>query len=262
MENILFEKYEKNNRIAVITLNRPKALNAFNRELIIELTKTLEETKKDESIYCVVIKSCIAKAFTAGGDVKEENTLHGKDAYDFGLMGKKVMSLIEEIEVPVISAVDGYALGGGMGIILASDITVAAKTAKIGIPTINLGTIPGWGETQRLPRIVGKSLAKDILFTGRLLSGEEAYKLNIVEYLVESEELLNKAFEIAETIADRAPIAMRSMKKVIDKGMETDIVSGLKMENEFFQMCYDTDDHTEAMAAFLEKRPHKPYENK
>lgn len=259
MENILFKK---EGHIATITLNRPKALNAFSSTMLMELAEIFEDANKDSDIYCVILNSACEKAFTAGGDVKEENQMDAEAAYNFAVLGKRAMKAISSFHCPVITAVHGYCLGGGMEIILASDITIAAKSSKIGIPTINLGGIPGWGATQMLPRLVGASRAKDILITGRTLDADECLRLNIIEYVAENDELMIKAKELAEIIADKPPIAAQSMKEAIDKGMNMDFESGLKLDNEIYAKCYNTEDHSEAMAAFLEKRPHKEYKNK
>ncbi len=259
MEDILLTKEGK---IAVITINRPKVLNAFRAQTHRELTEAVIEAGKDPDIYAIVLNSAIEKAFTAGGDIKEESMLTAENAHEFSEVGQKCAMAIYNSAVPVITAVDGYALGGGMEIILASDITVAAKTAKIGVPTINLAGIPCWTATQLLPRVAGPSRACDILLTGRTLSAEECYEMNLVEYLTEKEELMDKAMEIAETIADKSPHAVALMRQAIKKGIELPLNEALELEKNLFVKCYDSEDRKEATAAFLEKRPHGVYNNR
>lgn len=181
-----------------------------------ELTEALEMAEKDTGVRCVILTAAGERAFTAGGDIKEEVQLNETTAAEFSRRGKKMIRSILNHRVPVICAVRGYALGGGMEMILAADITVAATDAKIGIPTIKLGGIPGWGSTVLLPRTVGASRAKELLYTGRSLSAEEALKLGVVEDVVEPDELLKRAFELADTIADMAPLAVENMKKSIN----------------------------------------------
>lgn len=245
--------------IVTITLNRPKALNAFNSQMLSELTDAILAASENPEHLVIIINSSIEKAFTAGGDIKEEVLLTTDTAYDFAERGKACTMAIYNSPIPVICAVDGYALGGGMEIILAADITVATKNAMVGIPTINLGGIPGWGSTQLLPRLVGPSRAADILLTGRTLSAEECYNLHIIEYLVEKDQLMEKAMELASTITDKAPLAVRNMKKALHEGLSLPLQDALNLESELFADCYKSEDHEEALRAFLEKRPHKPY---
>lgn len=252
----------KDNHIATVTLNRPNVLNAFNSQMLQELTDTIKEAGTDPDIYVIILNSSLPKAFTAGGDIKEEAQLTYETAYDFSKKGQECAMAIYHSPVPVIAAVDGYSLGGGMELILAADITVAADTAKIGIPTINLGGIPCWTATQLLPRIVGYSCASDILLTGRTLTAQECYDLRIIEYLTEKETLMEKALEIANTIADKSPHAISLMRKSIKQGLEMPLEQALELERRIFKECYTSTDRTEATAAFLEKRPHKPYNNR
>lgn len=250
---------KKQDHITIITINRPQVLNAFRAQTVAELTDALISVGDDPDTRVIILNSSIERAFTAGGDIKEEYELDEQSAYDFAAAGKKCTQAIEENPVPVICAVDGYALGGGLELILAADITVAAKTAKIGIPTINLAGIPGWGSTQRLPRIVGPACAADILLTGRILSAKECYDLHLVQYLTEKEEMMDKAMEIAATIADKAPIAVKIMRQALKEGMKIPMEDALELENKLFAECYRYEDRKEGMLAFLEKRPHREY---
>lgn len=253
---------KKDGHIATVTLNRPEVLNAFNSQMLQELTDAIKEAGSDPDTYVIILNSAIPKAFTAGGDIKEEAQLTYETAYDFSRKGQECAMSIYHSPVPVIAAIDGYALGGGMELILAADITVAAKTAKIGVPTINLGGIPCWTATQLLPRIVGHSCASDILLTGRIMSAEECYRLHLVEYLTEKEDLMDKVMEVANTIADKSPHAVSLMRRSIKQGLEMPLDDSLELERQIFKECYTSSDRTEATAAFLEKRPHKPYNNR
>lgn len=259
MKDILMRK---EGNIAIITLNRPEVLNAFRSQTLTELTEAITEAGKDPDTYVIILNSSSGRSFTAGGDIKEESQLTGETAYEFSERGQACAMAVYHSPIPVIAAVDGYALGGGMELILAADITVAAKSAKIGIPTINLAGIPCWTATQLLPRIAGPSRACDILLTGRMLSAEECYRFNLVEYLTEKEELMDKAMEIAETIADKSPHAVALMRQAIKQGLELPVTEALTLERNLFTKCYDSGDRQEATAAFLEKRPHGKYSNR
>ncbi len=257
-----FMIYEKKDTTALITINRPKALNAFNSQMLDELTEALEMAEKDTSVRCVILTAAGERAFTAGGDIKEEVQLNEQTAKVFAGRGKKMVLSILNHRVPVICAVCGYALGGGMEMILAADITVAATDAKIGVPTIKLGGIPGWGSTVLLPRTVGASRAKELLYTGRSLSAAEALELGVVEYVVEPEKLLKKAFELAAVIADMAPLAVENMKKSINTAMSAGLEESLAVETGIFASCFGMEDHLEATTAFLEKRGHGEFKRR
>ena len=254
--------YEKTNHIATITLDRPEAMNAFNRELMEGLVEAFQKVEEDRDVYCVVLKANGERAFSVGGDIRVEIATTGPDALEFGKLGKSCITSIMNCRVPVICAVHGFCLGGGMEVVLVSDITVASEDMKIGMPTIKLGTIPGWGSTKTLADVVGKARAKELLLTGRMVKAQEALEMGLVQFVVPREELLDKAMELARTIADMAPIAVKSMKECIDYGWEADYEEAFAKETEVFAACYDTEDKLEAMTAFLEKRPHKEYKYK
>ena len=254
--------YEKTDHIARITLNRPEAMNAFNKELIHELVEAFGKVEEDPDVYCVVLDANGERAFSVGGDIKVEIATTGPDALEFGKLGKSCIRAVKDCRVPVICAVHGFCLGGGMEVVLVSDITVASEDMKIGMPTIKLGTIPGWGSTKTLADVVGKARAKELFLTGRMVKAQEALDLGLVQFVVPREELMDKAMELARTIADMAPIAVKSMKECIDFGWEADYEEAFAKETEVFAACYDTEDKLEAMTAFLEKREHKPYKYK
>ena len=249
-----FMIYEKKGSIAQITINRPKALNAFNSQMLDELTEALALAEQDPEIRCVILTAAGERAFTAGGDIKEEVQLNEETAKAFSRRGKKMILSILNHRVPVICAVRGYALGGGMEMILAADFTIAASDAKIGIP--------GWGSTILLPKTVGASRAKELLYTGRSLSAEEAKELGVVEFVVEPDELMKKAFELADVITDMAPLAVENMKRSINTAMSIGLSESLDTETGIFASCFATEDHLEATTAFLEKRGHGEYKRK
>lgn len=248
--------YEEKGPIAVLTINRPRALNAFNSQMLEELTEALRYAEENTEIRCVILAAAGERAFTAGGDIKEEVLLTSETARLFSERGKRLILSIRKHRVPVLCAVQGYALGGGMELILASDVTIAASNAKIGIPTIKLGGIPGWGSTVLLPRVVGESRAKELLYTGRSLDAEEAKALGLVEFVTEPERLMERTMELAKEIADMAPLAIESMKQAINGSLEAGLTEALQKETGLFASCFDTADHLEATTAFLEKREH------
>lgn len=254
--------YKKEGNIARVTLNRPEAMNAFHSELIQELVDAFAQVETDREVYCVILDAAGEKAFSVGGDIKEEIRTTGEAALEFGKLGKQCIRAIANCRVPVICAVQGFCLGGGMEVVLVSDLTVASEDMKIGMPTIKLGTVPGWGSTKTLAEVVGKAKAKELLFTGKIIRAQEALDLGLVQFVVPKEALAEKAEELAAVIADMAPIAMKTMKKCIDKGWEMSREEAFEMETREFAACYDTQDKFEAMSAFLEKRPHQPYQYK
>lgn len=250
---------KKENHVATITLNRPKALNAFCSAMHTEMQEALAEAAADSVTNVILINSSIEKAFTAGGDLKEEQKLTADTAADFSRNGLKTIRAIRQCKIPVISVVDGYALGAGMEIILASDFTFITPEAKVGMPSVRLGSVTAWGGTQLLARTVGYSRAMEILLTGRNLSGQECYDLGLAEYLVSKENLQSKAREIAEQIADCPPVSIYNFKRGIRDGQEMTLEESYELESELFAECYRSEDRQEALAAFFEKRPHKPY---
>lgn len=247
------------NHVLTITLDRPKVLNAFCHGMHEELCDSLNRASANKDIRVVLINSSIEKAFTAGGDLNEEFKLTTENAKDFCYHGFKTIRAIRQCRVPVICVVDGYALGAGLELILAADFTIATKRARIGMPSVTIGSTTAWGGTQLLTRTVGYSRAMEILLTGRQLSGQESYDLGIIECLVEAEDLSKKAREIAEGIADCPPICVRNFKKSARDGLELSLEDSFELEAELYAKCYEGEDRHEALMAFFEKRPHKPY---
>ena len=251
MTNILLEK---KGLIAVATINRPKALNALNSEVLSDLGELVEAVKADADIRALVITGAGEKAFVAGADIGEMSTLTKEGGVAFGKHGNDVFRAIETLPVPTIAAVNGFALGGGCELAMSCDIILASEKAKFGQPEVGLGITPGFSGTQRLPRRVGVAKAKELIFSGRMVKADEAERIGLVNAVYAPEALLDGAMEMARSFAKNAPIAVKYAKACIDRGMQTDIDSGIACENELFAMCFATADQKEGMGAFLEKR--------
>jgi enoyl-CoA hydratase len=250
-KNIVFE-VEKG--IAKITFNRPKALNALNQELLEEFAQALEEVEKNEDISVLVLTGEGDKAFVAGADITEINKLNALEAKFFCKKGHDAMNKLQELPIPVIAAVNGFALGGGSEMALACDFIYAADSAKFGLPEITLGIIPGFGGTQRLPRVVGKNIAKEMIFTGKMISGEEAKNLGMVNEVVSAESLMETVMKVASSIAAKGKVSLRAAKQAVNTGMDVDIATGCKVEIDAFALCIDSEDSKEGTSAFIEKR--------
>ncbi len=251
--NILVEKEEG---IALIKINRPKALNAINREVLNELINVFQELGEDESIK-VIILSGEGKAFVAGADIKEMINMSPTEARKFSETGHTLMGIMEKLGKPIIAAVNGFALGGGMEIAMACDFILASENAKLGQPEINLGVIPGFGGTQRLSRLVGKARAKELIFTGEMISAQEAKELGIVNKVFPSEEFLTEVKKVAAQIASKGALSLSLAKTAIDSGYNVDLASGCRIEQDLFGLCFSHSDQKEGMSAFLEKRKPK-----
>lgn len=251
-ENILVERKEN---YAVITLNRPKVLNALNQALMAELDAALDELAADESVRAVVLTGAGERAFAAGADIGEFNALLSASvAAEFSLRGQAVTNKIERLPKPVIAAVNGFALGGGCELAMACDIRIAADTARLGQAEINLGITPGYGGTQRLPRLVGKGAAKLLCLTGDHITADEALRIGLVDRVVPAADLLAEAEALAAKLAGKAPVAMAAIKQAINVGTEGTLADGLAFEAAQFGLVFDTEDRVEGVNAFLEKR--------
>ena len=261
MKGIKYEVTCQNGNIGIITLNRPAALNAMNTETVNEMRQLLAEINEDENIRCLILTG-EGRAFCAGGDINEESETRVITGYKFSRNCAEVLDTIEHFRTPVIAAINGYALGGGLEFALACDIRIASKKAFLGSPEISLAVIPGWGGTQRLPRLIPVSKAKQLMFTGDKVSAEEAYRIGLVDEVSEPEELMKDAMEMAEKIAHWGPLAMKYLKIAVTDGIECDLQRGLQIEAALFAQLYGTEDQQEAMHAFLEKRPPKPFVGK
>lgn len=251
LKNVIYEKSEG---IAIITINRPDALNALNAETIDEILQCLEDIAKDDNVRAVILTGAGPKAFCAGADIKAMKGMTALDARKLSQMGYKLCKAIENLEKPVIAAINGYALGGGLEVAMACDLRIASEKARMGQTEINIGLIPGWGGTQRLPRLVGKTLAKEMVFTGKMIDAQTAYQRGLVNKVVPPEQLMDAAKEMAKELASKAPVALKLSKMLINYGLETDLDTALVLEREAFGVVASTEDLQEGVSAFLEKR--------
>ena len=258
LKNVLLEK---EGNVAIVTMNRPKALNALNSETLKELDKVIETLEKDNEIYAVVLTGAGEKAFVAGADISEMKDLNEEQGKEFGLLGNKVFRRLENLDKPVIAAINGFALGGGCELAMACDIRIASVKAKFGQPEAGLGITPGFGGTQRLPRIVGLGKAKELIYTCDIIKADEALRIGLVNRVVEVETLLDEAKTMAKKIAINAPIAVKLCKDAINRGMQVNIDDAIVIEASDFGKCFSTEDQKEGMTAFVERRE-KNFQNK
>lgn len=243
--------------IAIVTINRPAALNALNMEILEDLAAAFAELKQSEDVACVILTGSGGKAFVAGADIAAMQSLDAVSAEQFARVGHTVFNAIENFSKPVIAAVNGFALGGGCELAMACDIRIAAENARFGQPEVNLGVIPGFGGTLRLARLVGKGRAKELIFTGDIIDAQEAYRIGLANKVVAAEDLLAEARSMAAKITAKAPVAVRFAKEAIDNGLEMDLDRAGRFEAGLFGLCFATADQKEGMQAFLEKRPAK-----
>ena len=252
--NLLFEI---DGPVAIVTIHRPKALNALNQETLEELLVCFQGLAENASVRVVIITGSGEKAFVAGADISFMENLDVLTARRFALLGQKALSTIENLPQPVIAAVNGFALGGGCELALACDIRLASENAKFGQPEVNLGVLPGFAGTQRLPRLIGKGPAAELLFTGNMIDAAEAFRLGLANRVVPQDQLLPACREMAEKIASRGPVAVRLCKDAVNSGMEMDLVRACQYEADHFALCFSSDEQKEGMRAFLEKRQPK-----
>lgn len=243
--------------VALVTINRPKALNALNEDVLNELTEVFTDMKETDSVACVILTGSGAKAFVAGADIAAMQPLNAVDAAHFARLGHVLMNLIESFPKPVIAAVNGFALGGGCELAMACDVRIASENARFGQPEVNLGVIPGFGGTLRLSRLVGKGRAKELIFTGDMVNAQEAFRIGLANKVVAPDDLLAEARSMAAKIASKGPVAVRFAKEAIDNGQEMDQDRAGRFEADLFGLCFATDDQKEGMQAFLDKRPAK-----
>ena len=246
-------RYEKKYNIALVTIDRPEALNALNSTVIAELEQVVTELENDGTIRAMILTG-EGRSFVAGADIGEQYPLDLDGGRRWGQRGSALFRRMEKLEFPTIAAVNGFALGGGCELAMSCDIILASEKAKFGQPEVGLGITPGFSGTQRLPRRVGVAKAKELIFTGRMVKADEAERIGLVNAVYAPEALLDGAMEMARSFAKNAPIAVKYAKACIDRGMQTDIDSGIACENELFAMCFATADQKEGMGAFLEKR--------
>lgn len=253
--------FEVKDTVATITIDRPQALNALNSEVLRELDQAIAEAESDAT-RCVVLTGAGDKAFVAGADVIAMSRMTRREAQAFSCFGNRVFRRLERLPCPTIAAVGGFALGGGCELALACDLRVASTTASFGQPEVGLGITPGFGGTQRLPRLVGLARAKELLFTSRRIGADEALALGLVNRVVHPGELLAEAAALAQQIASQAPVAVRAVKAALQLGAQTDLDTALAIEATEFASCFETHDQVEAMTAFTERRPAEPFKGR
>lgn len=253
MEFIL---YEVKDMVATITINRPKALNALNSQVLEELGATLDAVDLD-TVRCLILTGAGDKSFVAGADIGEMSTLTKAEGEAFGKKGNDVFRKLETFPIPVIAAINGFALGGGCEISMSCDIRICSENAVFGQPEAGLGITPGFGGTQRLARLVSPGMAKQLIYSARNIKADEAYRIGLVNAVYPAEELIPQAEKLAAAIAMNAPIAVRNCKKAINDGLQTDIDSALVIEEKLFGDCFETEDQKAGMGNFLEKDKEK-----
>ena len=259
MENVLIAK---EGHVATITINRPKALNALSTAVLTDLNAALDEVAADQDVYALIITGAGEKSFVAGADIAEMKDKSVEEAAEYGKFGNAVFRKIETFRCPVIAAVNGFALGGGCELAMSCDIRIASENAVFGQPEVGLGITPGFGGTQRLARLVGAGIAKEMIYTARNIKADRAAQIGLVNKVVAAEELSATVMKMAQGIAKNAPIAVAYAKKAINNGLQTDIDSGIAIEVEEFSNCFATEDQTYGMTCFLEKVKEKEFSNK
>lgn len=250
-ENIIFEK---EGAVGILKINRPKSLNALNPATVKEISACLDEIQQDGSIRCLIVTGEGDRAFVAGADISAMVTMTATEGHAFSALGLGVMRRLETLPIPVIAAVNGFALGGGTELALACDLIIAADKAKFGQPEINLGIIPGFGGTQRLARRIGLPRARELIYSGDMIDAETAFRMGLANKVVPLAELLNEAKALAQKLASKPPIAIHQAKVAINAGIDMDLDNGSRFENEAFALTFATEDKVEGMTAFLEKR--------
>src|SRR5437867_2790077 len=251
LENVL---YEKKGLVAHVTLNRPKVLNALNKATIAKLDEVFKDARDDVAVRGVILTGAGDKAFAAGADIGEMANDTPTEAEDKTRRGQRLTTLIENLGKPVIAAVNGFALGGGCELAMACTIRLAVETAKFGQPEVTIGIIPGYGGTQRLPRLVGKGRALQLILTGEMIGAQEAYRIGLVNEIVPAADLISRAETILKQIFSNAPIAVKYSLEAVNKGLETSQAEGLSLEASLFGLCAGTEDKKEGTQAFLQKR--------
>ena len=259
-----FITYEVEGQVGIITINRPKALNALNSAVLDELDATIDGVDLD-AVRCLILTGAGEKSFVAGADIAEMSTLTKEEGEAFGKKGNDIFRKIETLPIPVIAAVNGFALGGGCEISMSCDIRICSDNAVFGQPEVGLGITPGFGGTQRLARLVGPGMAKQMIYTARNIKADEAYRIGLVNAVYPQEELMPAAKKMAAGIAKNAPIAVRNCKKAINDGLDADMDQAVVIEEKLFGDCFETEDQKYGMAFFLDKNKEKvkePFQNK
>ena len=247
----------KNKQIGILKINRPDSLNAMNREVLLEFINQLKKIQSDKDMRVIIITGSGEKAFIAGADIKLMQKMNREEALEFANLGQELANLIEKSAKPVIAAVNGYALGGGCEIALSCHLRIASDNAVFAQPEVKIGLLPGWGGTQRLPRIIGRGLANEIILTGRNVTAKEALDIGLVNRVVPQEELMNTCFDIANAILKNSPNAIAESIKLIRYAAGTKLIKGLSKEAKSFSELFETEETAEGLTAFVEKRPPK-----
>ena len=253
METVLYEEKEK---IGFLTINRPDVLNALNARVLEEIDMVLDQIEQKGGIRVLILTGA-GRAFVAGADIGEQSVLDMEGGRAWGKRGSAIFRRLELLSIPTIAAVNGFALGGGCELAMACDMILASSKAKFGQPEVGLGIMPGFSGTQRLPRLVGKAKAMELILTGEMIKAEEALRIGLVNEVTEPEALLARAEELARAIEKSGSLAVKYAKAAVIRGTQMDMYSGIAMENELFAMCFATEDQKEGMQAFLEKREPK-----
>jgi enoyl-CoA hydratase len=242
-------------RVATVTLNRPEALNAFSSAVLRELLAVLMDVGHRDDVGAIILTGAGEKAFAAGADIREMRDKTPNEARLFAELGQMVTTTIERIPQPVVAAVNGFALGGGCEVALACDIRLCSENARFGQLEINLGVIPGWGGSQRLARLCGLGFAREVIYTGRMVDAHEALRWGLVNVVYPQTELMDKAREMAQTIAAKSGLAIQYAKMCLSRALDQDLAGGLRMEADLFGLSFASEDQKEGMDAFLAKRP-------
>ncbi|NLV21424.1 MAG: short-chain-enoyl-CoA hydratase [Syntrophomonadaceae bacterium] len=245
---------EKEPGLAILIINRPQAMNALNYDTLQEIKDAVRQISQDNGIKALIITGAGEKAFVAGADIAYMENLTAIQGREFGALGQSVFSSIENLPIPVIAAVNGFALGGGCELAMACDIRLVSEKARFGQPEVSLGITPGFGGTQRLARLIGAGPAKELIYTGMNIDANEAYRLGLANHIYPIDSLMDEARNMARKISGNAPLAVSMCKTAINKGMQADIDTGLAIEADVFGLCFSTRDQKEGMNAFLNKR--------
>lgn len=256
-----FAILETKGAVAVLTVNNPKALNALSPAVLTDIDAAIDSIDLD-TVRCLIITGAGDKSFVAGADISAMVHMSKEDACAYSKMGNDLFVKIESLPIPVIAAINGFALGGGCELSMSCDIRICADTAVFGQPEAGLGITPGFGGTQRLARLVGPGMAKQLIYTAKNIKADEALRIGLVNAVYPAQELLPAAEKLAGTIAKNAPIAVRACKKAINDGLQVDMDRAVTIEEKLFGSCFETADQKEGMSAFLEKRKHEPYQNR
>jgi len=250
-DNVLLDIQE---RIATLTINRPKALNALNIETLLDIKAAVEQVRNNDEVDVLIITGAGDKAFVAGADITAMVNMTAMEGRAFGRLGGEVTNLIETISKPIIASIDGFCLGGGCELAMACDFRICSDKSKFGQPEVGLGVTPGFGGTQRLPRLIGTSMAKQLLFTGEVISAQEALRIGLVNQVVFGDRLKTEVLKIAQMIVSRGQLAVRLCKDAVNNGMQVDITRAMSIESDIFGLCFATSDQKEGMRAFMERK--------